>query len=473
MSEKRLIALTPELNRLNIRTNQNYVVPGRTRQATRRANQVAIEEKPVLEAPSRIRPVPVRTLFENLELGGLMAEGPAVNSRNSLDNLSENDLDRTLYELGPVHQQNEVGLDQRELLDLGVELNVEEAPAPAVEQAERRQHIINRPAVIQGRANMEGFNYKTMYSVVPEFNGEFKNLDRFIRAVDLFHGMLDMADPALFINIVLVKLTDRAQVLAREGAAYNTWEDLKHELKHRFKVPRPEKAVRKALEKLCQGSDQSVRSFATNVEDTLAEFIAVISPDVARDRRFALIEDRESQALEVFVDGLYGKLRDWAKARDFGTLREAVEFALNEEHNIKPRNQSELVVKETAKPKVDNAKKTVDSRSNSNYKATMRCYICKKLGHGQYECAQNENKSVKCEFCHKQGHREENCFSKRYAHGNQASATGSSFKPKNSEESKNRPGPSGQQANIRTVKAQVQHQEDWNEIVRAPEPNQS
>lgn len=468
MTGRRVIRLTPELNRLNIRTNINYVVTGRTRQETRRDLR-AFEDSQEVDS---IRPIPIQSLFENLEGGELMAAGPAGVSRESLHNLSDNDLDQTLYELAPGHQRDEVDLNRRELLDLG-DLNREERPEQADIEPEvivrPRQQI--RPPVIRERANMEGFNYKTMYSVVPEFNGEFKNLDRFIRAVDLFHGMLDIAEPALFINIVLVKLTDRAQVLAREGATYNTWDDLKHELKHRFKVPRPEKAVRKALEKLSQGQDQSVRSFATSVEDTLAEFIAVISPDVGQDRRFALIEDREAQALEVFVDGLYGKLRDWAKARDFETLREAVEFALNEEHNVKPRNQNEGVAQATVKPKVENSKKVVNSQSS--YKSTMQCYICKKFGHAQYECSQNVNRSVKCEFCHKQGHTESNCFSKRYAQGNQAAATGSTFKPKNSEESKNRPGPSGQQATIRTVKAQVQNQEGWNKIVRAPEPNQS
>lgn len=466
MSDRRLISLTPELNRLSIRTNQNYVITGRTRQATRQGN---------LGASNNIRSVPVRSLFQDLVAGReLMAEGPAVSS-GSLENLSGNELDQTIYELGPENRPNEDELRQGELVDLGLELDIENRPIPVIEPEVReiRQPIDPRPYRNPVRANMEGLTIKTMYSVVPEFNGEYKNLDRFLRAVDLFHNTLDMADPALFINIVLVKLTDRAQVLAREGANYATWEDLKEELKHRFKVPRPEKAVRKALEKLCQGPQQSVRAFATNVEDTLAEFIAVISPDVTHDRRLGLIEDREAQALEVFVDGLYGKLRDWAKARDFDTLREAVDFALCEEHNIKPRNERDVVSQDVVKPKpkVENEKNNGDSRGS--FKKQMRCYICNKMGHAQYECPQNDHKTIKCEFCHKLGHSGDKCFSRKYAQASTATATGSSFKPKNSEESKNRPGPSGQQANIRTVIAQVQRQEDWNEIVRAPEPNQS
>lgn len=42
-----------------------------------------------------------------------MEEGPAVNSRNSLDNLGEDDLDQTLYDLAQGYQPNEVEEIQR------------------------------------------------------------------------------------------------------------------------------------------------------------------------------------------------------------------------------------------------------------------------------------------------------------------------------------------------------------------------
>lgn len=88
---------------------------------------------------------------------------------------------------------------------------------------------------------MEGFDYK---SIVPEFNGEYKNLDRLedvrsSRARDISSYSLG--------------------VLAREGANYHNWEELKQELKHRFKVPTPEKAVRKALEILLIISHDVIR----------------------------------------------------------------------------------------------------------------------------------------------------------------------------------------------------------------------
>lgn len=118
------------------------------------------------------------------------------------------------------------------------------------------------------------------------------------------------------------------------------WEELKGILKHRFQASRPVKAVRKALESLVQKHDQSVRDFTLEVEDLLAEFITASSVGMAGAQLAALAADREAQALEVFVDGLYDKLRDWAKARDFDTLKEAVDFAISEEHNTKRKIQS-------------------------------------------------------------------------------------------------------------------------------------
>lgn len=93
------------------------------------------------------------------------------------------------------------------------------------------------------------------------------------------------------------------------------------------------------MESLFQKPNQSVRDFALEVEDVLAEFITVSSVGIAGAQRAALAANREAQALEVFVDGLYDKLRDWAKARDFDTLKDAVDFAISEEHNVKPKTR--------------------------------------------------------------------------------------------------------------------------------------
>lgn len=93
------------------------------------------------------------------------------------------------------------------------------------------------------------------------------------------------------------------------------------------------------MEALYQAPGQSVRDFALQLKDTLGAFLSVGEGEAESnpEQRAVLATNREAQALEVFVDGLHDKLRDWAKARNFNTLKEAVDFAVSEEHNIKPK----------------------------------------------------------------------------------------------------------------------------------------
>lgn len=58
--------------------------------------------------------------------------------------------------------------------------------------------------------------------------------------------------------------------------------------------PCPVKDVRKALESLIQKLGQSVRDFALEVEDVLAEFITVSSVGMSGAQRTALASDRKA-----------------------------------------------------------------------------------------------------------------------------------------------------------------------------------
>lgn len=91
--------------------------------------------------------------------------------------------------------------------------------------------------------------------------------------------------------------------------SYADWLELRG-VKHRFQTPSSTKAVRKSLETLYQKPNQSVRDFALEVEDVLADFITASTVGLDASQPEAIVSDRESQVLEVFVDGLHEKLRD-------------------------------------------------------------------------------------------------------------------------------------------------------------------
>lgn len=488
-------ALTPELRRLQIRTNQNYTTSGRTRSASRTHTPVRREQ-----SSSGVTIVPVQRLLSGNEFDSPLLT--PTQSAEDFGNLSfvefNRDQPENFMEPGQVDQVFEE-LNQNPPANLGDQgpvdqalgennpenLGLENLGQGHLEQEE----IINQ----QERPIRMAFNYRHVDGLIPVFDGKSEDLDRFIRGVNLAHTLTDEEHHPTLLEVVLVKLSGRAQALTKEGMVYDDWEHLRGVLKHRFQTPRPVKAVRKVLESLFQKPNQSVRDFALEVEDLLAEFITASSVGLEAAQRNALAADREAQALEIFVDGLHDKLRDWAKARDFDTLKDAVDFAISEEPNVKPKMKME----NSGTPPSgmsQNARNETPARNQqgfrNNYRGGARrgqfqnpsggrgCHACGELGHFRQNCprrARGEGSNeprrvVKCEYCQIPGHSMEQCFSKERDDRNRAmNPRGSGYQPTNQPPlPKNGASSSASPANIRTLQtATVQvHREpaNWNDI---------
>lgn len=475
------VRLTPELRRLRIQTRQDYTASGRTRLASRLADNV---ESPfnrstrVVRSPTPIvHTVPVGDLLAGEEFQSpLLQTGSLVFNEREASEGSDSDLgdfagdqEQTVRPVGP------------------------EAPAgdePGSESEE--EQVEDEPE--QVFPDDMAFNYREVDGLIPEFDGRPETLDRFIRGVELAMRLVHIQYRPTLLEVVLVKLTGRAQILAKEGMVYANWETLKTELKHRFRASRPTKAIRKALESLYQGPDDSVRNFALKVEDTLAEYVSSDAGGMRADQREALVRDREAQALE------YGKLRDWAKARDFETLKEAVDYALSEELNIKPKARPPPLGPTGHDRPAQGNPKHGESRSNEGQgraKGGRRrgrggnrapgsegCFQCGEIGHWSRECPQNGGQIPKtepsrptCNYCGKYGHDVGRCHARRQAEeaGGQ-NVAGPSYRPQQTMQTgapKNVSGSSASPANIRSVQvtnAQVHREPQcWNEIREAPE----
>lgn len=466
---QRRINLTPELRRLQIQTRQDYTVSGRTRQASS-ANSTS--SSPRFHTLGRTSPVgnrvglvPIGSLVDREEFDSDLLT-PGAGSLEDFGNLSFVEIDEAaqrVVELDREVEREEDYPDEDNDSDEGQDSDGSEAPV------ENRDQVEPQPRI------MAEFNLRQIDGLIPLFDGKAGDLDRFVRGVELAIRLTDVAHHPILLDVILVKLAGRAQILSQEGRVYADWAELKAALKHRFKTPRPTKAVRKALEALYQKPKQSVRDFALEVEDVLAEFLAS-DPDLNAAQRAALAVDREAQALEVFVDGLDDKLRDWAKARDFATLQAAVDFAVSEEHNIRPRAVVMAQAQAQSGPsrEVKPARPVERARPGNN-----GCFICNQPGHQKRDCPKRNMgfkkeglPPIKCERCHRTGHMKATCWVKVPGEDQQPSGSGTQFVqtnggPKNSGSSSAGP------TNIRSLQASVQvHAEPrWNEIVAAPEPS--
>lgn len=487
--------LTAELKRLHIRTREKYTASGRTRSASRLADSV---ESPfnrstiIRRSPTPgVQTVPVEDLLDGFEFESpLLAVGSFI--------FDEQVGPGEVSDLGDFAGDQEQTV--RPLSQLSESESETEGEAEVVPEDPLDLNELNHEPVQND--NM-ALNYREVDGLVPEFDGRAEGLDRFIRGVELAMRLTHERNHPTLLEVVLVKLTGRAQVLAKEGMVYADWNTLKAELKHRFRATRSTKAIRKALESLYQGPDESVRQFALKVEDTLAEYISSDGAGVGAGQREALTRDREAQALEVFVDGLHGKLRDWAKARDFDSLKDAVDYALSEEMNIKPKARPmQTVVPKTGHDRSApvnqgpgeghsyesqgrNRGSRRKSRRGNRTPGSEGCFLCGETGHWSRECPQNgertpkaEPSRVSCTYCRKLGHDVGRCFARKRdeeaAGQNVARPSYSHPNAMNPGVSKNMGGSSASPANIRSLQATTAqvHREPagWNEIREAPEP---
>lgn len=480
------VRLTPELRRLRIQTKQDYTASGRTRLASRLADDV---ESPfnrstrVVRSPTQtVTPVPVGNLLDGEEFGSplLQVGSFEFDDQEIGTGFSEgSDSDGDDF-AGDGHQTRRPGNTVEQIEVIPVEID----PLGPVLANENRDPL-----------NDMAFNLRDVDGLVPEFDGRSEELDRFIRGVELAIRLTPAAHHPTLLEVVLVKFTGRAQVLSQEGMTYENWDALKVELKHRFKASRPTKAIRKALESLFQGPEESVRQYALKVEDTLAEYISSDAAEGTAEQRRVLTVDRQAQALDVFVDGLHGKLRDWAKARDFASLKDAVDYALSEEQNIKPK--AKLAQGAPSKGAQAGAGQSNHSQGGKNanqgrgshgtyrgkktwYAASSgQCFSCGQTGHTKANCPQGgtggtkqEPHPVMCGYCDRPGHNANQCYARQHAEAaKEQNASAPTFRPQHVP--KNAGSSSARPANIRAVQttnAQVHPEPQvWNEIREAPE----
>lgn len=457
---QRRVDLTPELRRLRIQTRQDYTASGRTRQAAR-----SNENHRRSRSQGGLVLVPVSRLVSGEEF-----ESPLLTSTRP----SREDLNLSIVE-GP----DDPVAARLEAAALLLDHN------PADEDPEDLDSGDENGEIAVRNLAMADFNFKSVDGLIPTFDGRVTDLDRFIRGVELAFRLTLPVHHPLLLEVVLVKLAGRAQVLAQEGRVYANWGELRTALKHRFKTPRPTKAVRKALEALYQKPSQSVRDFALEVEDLLAEFL-VSDPDATDEQRAALAVDREAQALEVFVDGLQDKLRDWAKARDFATLQAAVDFAMSEEHNVRTKVTHRFPEPTERAPVPEPARTSQPNRSNqgrggppvrNHGRGPLVCYVCGVPGHMARNCPRGaqgsqpvRDFSQKCEFCKNPGHNMAECRIRksREEQRNEPNGPGATYA------ATNQPGPSGSKnggsssaspANVRSIQASMSAQPSWGQVV--------
>lgn len=262
---------------------------------------------------------------------------------------------------------------------------------------------------------------------------------------DKVHDFIDNCEMALkavnpncksvLFNIILTKLVGRARSLTKYRA-FKEWSELKTYLEDVFSEKRSISFWQLELNSCRQGKQEDIGSYSNKIEKFLSNLIDASTvgkiPEIATE----ICNLLRAQALNVFIQGLIEPLRLHLKARNPGTLEDAIELAREEERQLLCQRNKTFPTYFHSKPQVT-------------------CNICKKAGHVDRNCyfkqsttqgandnrkqlhsqrtysIDTRNQNFNCLYCKKPGHRIAECRKRMYneSQKNNSQTSGNASRP--------------------------------------------
>lgn len=208
---------------------------------------------------------------------------------------------------------------------------------------------------------VSNFEFKIFNSMIPMFKGHQAELRKFIDSAELYFEALNEGGQDDFERFIMLKLDTNIYNWC-QNKGINTWEEIKENLKQKYKTASNLPLLQKELFNIRQERRESVGQFSDKIEKKLFEMNEAARSeieefDVGRYKHY-----HEKLALRAFQDGLKDSLRLYIKARNYETLSEAITEARNEEGYT-------------------------DNGGNDQEKSKdITCYRCGKKGHVRTQC---------------------------------------------------------------------------------------
>lgn len=236
-------------------------------------------------------------------------------------------------------------------------------------------------------------NFELVGSIEP-FTGDRPDaINRFFESIENVGELSHWTDEEK-LKIAKLKLSGPALNFTRTGdqARLATYEDLKKLLSERFCDKAPSHCYFQQLSEIQQRRGETIEGFADRVRALTEKTIRVTAN---AEVNAALREEGDRRALEAFVRGLLGPVREQTRLKFPETLRDAVATAVAIEHILQPRqySQGERRVLHTE----------------------VTCYNCHQAGHVSRECkvtrgsGESRPRILTCWRCHRKGHKRADC----------------------------------------------------------------
>lgn len=259
-----------------------------------------------------------------------------------------------------------------------------------------------------------GLNMETMLKIIPDFDGNSTKLHKFIACCETVHNPLEKeSDKELFLSVLKAKLSGRAYDLVKFND-YTSWEELKKDINVNFSDTHSIEYLQVELVKAKQQRSESVRIFASRIEDILSKLNEVCIAREGKEATKYIQHLNNTTALRSFQDGLNDPVKLIVKACRFTTLKDAISKAIEEESSFQEKNSQHSNI----------------TQFNQN---AIKCQLCQKIGHTATNCfslsrkpanisftPQNRQNAIRqinitCAFCKIPGHHIRNCRKKKYS----------------------------------------------------------
>lgn len=184
------------------------------------------------------------------------------------------------------------------------------------------------------------FDLKTAVSLLPTMNDTEKVTIQLIDAIELYSTMITQESIQLLIQVVMkTRLSHSAKL--RLNNTYNTIPEMVAEMKKHLLTTKSSTALQKKLFNCYQGT-KTVDQFGSELEQLFVNL--TIAQANGEDSTYSILKPiNEKQAIHRFANGLRNEhLRTIIGARNYGSLKDAIQGAKDEEISMTPSSSGQM-----------------------------------------------------------------------------------------------------------------------------------